>query len=335
MMMQAASYATFGKAGDVLVVGSREAPVAGAGEVLVRLATSGVNPSDVKKRAGSQPAALAGGDLVPHSDGAGTIVAVGEGVDPARIGERVWTYQAHFQRRFGTAAQYVALESRRAVRLPHNASFAVGACLGIPVMTAHRCVFADGSVAGQLVLVTGGAGRVGRYAIQFAKHAGATVIATASNAADAAECRELGAAEVVNHRESGWGKHVAAWAAAQRAAGKVDRVVDVEFGANLPEVLDCLRVGGTIATYSSTQVTEPKLPFFRMLYMDVTLRIVIVYAMPEEAKQAAIADITRDLAADRLHHRIAAEVPLAEIAHAHELIEQGRVRGCVLINLPE
>ena len=160
MMMQAASYAAFGKAGDVLLVGPREAPVAGTGEVLVRLATSGVNPSDVKKRAGSQPAALAGGDLVPHSDGAGTIVAVGEGVDPGRVGERVWTYQAHFQRRFGTAAQYVALESRRAVRLPHNASFAIGACLGIPVMTAHRCVFADGSVAGQLVLVTGGAGRV-------------------------------------------------------------------------------------------------------------------------------------------------------------------------------
>lgn len=328
--MQAASYAVFGAAHAVLRVGEHEAPVAAPGEVLVRLATSGVNPSDVKKRAGSQPAALAGGELIPHSDGAGVIVGVGAGVDAARLGERVWVYQAHFQRRFGTAAQFVALESRRAVRLPDHTPFAVGACLGIPVMTAHRCVHSDGGVAGQTVLVSGGAGRVGRYAIQWARLGGARVIATASNAEDAAECRALGAECVVNHREPGWGKQVEA-----ACGGKIDRAIEVEFGTNLPELLDCLRVGGLIVTYGSAQTPEPTMPFLRMLYQDLTVRLVIVYAMPEEAKAAAIADLTRLLESDALVHRIAARAPLAEIVRAHELVEDSRTRGCVILDLPE
>jgi NADPH:quinone reductase len=328
--MLAVSYATFGPAGEVLVLGERATPVAGPGEVLVRLATSGVNPSDVKKRAGSQPAALAGGDLIPHSDGAGVIVAVGEGVDSSRVGERVWVYQANFQRRFGTAAQFVALESRRAVPLPANTSFAVGACLGIPVMTAHRCVHSDGGVAGQTVLVSGGAGRVGRYVIQLARLAGARVIATASHAADAEECRQLGAFAVVNHREPGWGKQVAAL-----AGGQIDRAIEVEFGTNLPELLDCLPTGGLLVTYGSAQVPEPKLPFLRMLYMDLVVRFVIMYGMPEAAKAAAIAEITRLLEGDALVHRIAAQVPLTETVRAHQLVESGQIRGCVVIDLPE
>lgn len=328
--MQAVSYAAFGVAREVLMLGERDAPIAGPGEVLVRVATSGVNPSDVKKRAGSQPAALAGGDLIPHSDGAGIIIAVGEGVETTRVGERVWVYQAHFQRRFGTAAQYVAVDAQRAARLPDNTSYAVGACLGIPVMTAHRCVHADGGVAGQTVLVTGGAGRVGRYAIQWARLAGARIVATASNAADAAECRRLGATVVVNHREPGWGKQVE-----QLAGGKIDRAIEVEFGANLPELLDCLKTGGLLVTYGSAQVPEPKLPFLRMLYLDLAVRWVIVYAMPESAKAAAIADITRVLEAGSLDHLIGAQVPLAETARAHELVEAGRIRGCVIIDMPE
>ncbi len=327
--MQAAWFSKFGKAADVIVVGEHPTPVPGPGEVLVQLATSGVNPSDVKKRAGSQPALLAAGEIIPHSDGGGTIIAVGAGVEPGRLGQRVWVYQAQFQRRFGTAAEFVTLEARRAVPLPENTSFEVAACLGIPAMTAHRCVLADGPVAGQIVLVTGGAGRVGRYAIQWAKLAGATVLATASNAADSQECRELGATEVFNHREAGWGKAVDAWT----GGAKVQRVVDVEFGANLLEVLDCIRVGGVIATYSSVQVPEPKLPFLRMMYMDLSLRLVIVYSMPEAAKQQAITDITRELLAGTLQHRIAACLPLAELAEAHELIEQGQVRGCVVVTV--
>jgi NADPH:quinone reductase-like Zn-dependent oxidoreductase len=198
--MKAAWFEEFGSAADVLILGEQPEPEPGRGEVLVRLATTGVNPSDVKKRAGAFPDLLDDGLVIPHSDGAGVIEAVGTGVDASRVGERVFVYQAQYGRRLGSAAHYVALDERRAPRLPDNASFEVGACVGIPVLTAHRCVFADGPVEGQTVLVTGGAGRVGYYAIQWARWGGARVIATASNAQDEALCRAMGAQDVVNHR---------------------------------------------------------------------------------------------------------------------------------------
>lgn len=328
--MQAAWFERFGPARDVLQVGERPRPAAGPGEVLVRIRASGVNPSDVKKRAGSSPTLLEQGPVIPNSDGAGVIEQVGEGVPRSRIGERVWVYQAQHGRRFGTAAQYVAIESSRAAPLPEPAGFEVGACLGIPAMTAHRCVFADGPVEGQTVLVTGGAGRVGYYAIQMAKQAGARVIATASRPADGQACREVGADAIVNHREAGWGERVQA----ANGGRPVDRVVEVEFGGNLQEVLACIRTSGTIATYASMQVTEPKLPFYRMMFADLTVRTVLVYVMPEPAKQAAIADIARALAAGTLRHRIAHRLPLARIAEAHELVEQGGVNGGVVVDVP-
>jgi len=284
---------------------------------------------DVKKRAGSFPNLLDLGYVIPNSDGAGVIEAVGEGVDAGRIGERAWIYQAQYGRRFGTAAEYVVIDASRAPRLPDNASFEVGACMGIPAMTAHRCVFADGDVSGQTILVTGGAGRVGHYAIQWASQAGATVIASASNDKDNAACVAAGAAHVVNHRDEGFVDQILA----ANEGLPVDRIVDVEFGANLAASIAVLRIGGTIATYSSTQVTEPKLPFFEMMYKDITLRFVIVYAMPEEAKEHAIADINEALAADKLQHRIAHTLPLAEIAKGNELIEQGTIRGAVVLTI--
>jgi len=327
--MHAAWFEKFGSARDVLRLGELDKPEAGPGEVLVRMTTSGVNPSDVKKRAGSFPNLLDGGLVVPNSDGAGVIEAVGEGVDTGRVGERVWIYQAQFARRFGTAAEYVAIDARRAPILPDAASLNVGACLGIPVMTAHRCVFADGDVSGQTVLVTGGAGRVGYYAIQWATQAGATVIATASNEADNAACEAAGAHHVVNHRH----KDVIGAITAATKSEPVDRIVDVEFGANLPISIEVLRVGGTIATYSSTQISEPKLPFFQMMYKDITVRMVIVYAMPEAAKQEAVSDIDAALMANRLQHRIAHTLPLAEIVKANEIIEQGSIRGAVVLTI--
>ncbi len=327
--MKAAWFEAFGPARQVIRIGEQPVPAPGPGEVLVRLRTSGVNPSDVKKRAGSSPTLLDNGLVIPNSDGAGVIEAVGEGVAKSRVGERVWIYQAQHGRRFGTAAGYVAIDARRAAPLPEPAGFDVGACLGIPAMTAHRCVFADGPVNGQTVLVTGGAGRVGYYAIQWAKTAGARVIATASRPEDERTCRELGADAVVNHRESGWGERVKA----ANGGNPIDRVVEVEFGANLPEVLQCVRVGGTIATYSSMQAPEPKLPFYRMMFMDLTVRMVLVYVMPESAKQAAMADIGKYLAEGRLKHRIAHRVPFTELAHANELVEQGELRGCVVVDI--
>lgn len=325
--MRAAWFEEFGAASDVLKVGQLDAPEAGPGEVLVRMRTSGINPSDVKKRAGSFPDLLDNGLVIPNSDGAGIIEAVGEGVDKSRVGERVWVFQAQYARRFGTAAEYVAISSNCAPRLSKNAGFDVGACLGIPVMTAHRAVFADGDVEDQTVLVTGGAGRVGYFAVQWANHAGATVIATASNPEDAETCRNAGAHHVINHRDEGFAASVL-----EASGGKlIDRVVDVEFGANLPVSVEVLSVGGTIATYASTQIPEPKLPFFQMMYKDLTVRLIIVYAMPDSAKDHAIADISKALADGWLQHRIADTLPLDEIAKGNKIIEQGDCRGAVIL----
>lgn len=327
--MKAAWFDAFGNAQDVLTVGEKPDPVPAAGDVLVRLKTSGVNPSDVKKRAGSFPDLLDDGPVIPHSDGAGVIEAVGASVPEARIGERVWIYQAQYGRKFGTAAEYIAIDATRAIPLPDETGFDVGACLGIPAMTAHRCVFADGPVDGNLLLVTGGAGRVGHYAIQWASRAGAIVVATASNSDDEAACRAAGARHVVNHRDDDW--HQAVLDAT--GGRKIDRAIDVEFGANLPQVLEMMRSSGTIATYSSTQVAEPSLPFFRMMYLDLTVRLIIVYAMPETAKTAAIADIGQALERDELLHRVAGRYPLDDVAAAHEAVEEGKVRGSVIVDI--
>jgi NADPH:quinone reductase-like Zn-dependent oxidoreductase len=327
--MKAAWFEKFGNAAEVLQLGEREKPPVAAGEVLVKLASSGINPSDVKKRAGSSPGLLEQGWVIPHSDGAGVIEAVGEGVAASRIGQRVWVYQAQHGRRFGTAAEYVSIDQKRAAPLPEAASMEEGACLGIPAMTAHRCVFADGPVKGLTVLVTGGAGRVGHYAIQWAAQSGAQVIATASNDVDAAACREAGAIAVVNHREANWAEQVVR----ANHGKRVDRVVEVDFGANLPVVLDLLCTGGTIATYASMTQAEPKLPFYRMMFMDITIHMVLVYEMPEAAKQQAMDDIEQWLSAGRLQHRVAKVLPLENIVEAHQYIETGGVRGCVVLSI--
>jgi NADPH:quinone reductase-like Zn-dependent oxidoreductase len=224
----------------------------------------------------------------------------------------------------------VAIDANRAATLPAQAEFAVGACLGIPAMTAHRTVFADGPVSGQRVLVTGGAGRVGWYAIQWAVAAGATVITTASNAVDREACLGIGAHAVVNHREADWGKQVLE----ATGGARIDRVIDVEFGANLPQVLECVRSSGTLVSYGSVQVPEPVLPFRRMMFLDLLIRLVIVYDMPESAKQDAIRDINAALAANSLRHRIAGRFALADIAASHRLVESGTARGCVIVETP-
>ena len=327
--MRAAWYEKFGAAREVLRVGEIDTPSVAAGEVLVRLRTSAVNPSDTKKRAGSFPNLLDDGYVIPNSDGAGIIEAVGDGVAADRIGERVWVYQAQFARRFGTAAEYVALDARRAVPLPEHVDYEVGACLGIPAMTAHRCAFIDGDVAGQTIVVTGAAGRVGYYAVQWASQAGARVIATASNSADADACRLAGAAAVVDHRSATFAADILA----ANHGARVDRAIDLEFGANLATWIAVLRTSGTVATYGSTAVPAPILPFFQLMYLDMTIRFVIVYAMPEAAKQQATDDITAALVAGRLTHRVAARYPLADIATANEAIEKGTMRGAVILTI--
>ena len=327
--MKVARYNTFGSAEAVLEIAEIADPIINDEEVLVRINTSGINPSDVKKRAGAFPDLLDNGFVVPHSDGAGIIVDVGADVSKDRIGQRVWIYQAQYERNFGTAAELISIDARRAVPLPEKASFEVGACLGIPAMTAHRCVYADGSVSGKWVLVTGGAGRVGYYAIQWAKLSGAKVVTTASNDQDKKMCMELGADAVVNHCDNKWSSD----ALAATSGEKFDRVIDVEFGVNLSETLNMVKTGATIMTYSSTQNSTPELPFLKMMYMDLTIRFVIVYAMPEEAKSKAVRDINNAIVNAELQHRITHTYPLNEVVKGHQSIETGRVRGCVLLNV--
>ncbi|MFC3631546.1 NADPH:quinone reductase [Paracoccus angustae] len=327
--MKAVQYSAFGAAKDVVEVVELAKPEPAHGEVLVRVYASGVNPSDTKKRAGAFPDLLRDGPVVPNSDGAGVIEAVGNGVSVARIGQRVWIYQAQYERRLGTAAQYVAIDARRAVPLPQNVTFEVGASLGIPAMTAHRCVYADGPVGGKLLLVTGGAGRVGHYAVQWAKLGGATVIATASSDTTRADCFAAGADIVVNHHDADWDQQILEWTQGR----KVDRVIDTEFGANLSKVLEVIRIGGAIATYSSMVVPEPTLPFKRMMFMDLTLRMVIVYAMPEAAKAEAIEALDRALARGDLIHRITARFPLEKLAEASDLVDAGGICGSVILEV--
>lgn len=325
--MKAIWYTRSGPAGEVLVCGERETPQPGPGEVLVRLHASSVNPSDVKKRAGAQPAGFENGYVIPHSDGAGIIEAVGEGVAD-RTGERVWVYQAQYGRNCGTCAEYVAVPSRLAVTLPSRVDFRTGACIGIPVMTAHRCVYNAGDPAGKTILVTGAAGRVGYYAVQWARLGGATVIATAGTDANCRTALEAGADEALNYRDEDLVGRIGKIAG---PAG-IDHIVDVEFGVNAAVSAAVLGNCGTVSTYSSSLAPEPVMPFYAMMFKNVTVNTVLVYNMPREAKDRAIADITRALEQAALRHRIAEAWDMADAARAHESIEAGGRAGCVVMD---
>ena len=331
--MRAAWFETKGSARDVLTVGDMAQPEPGAGEVLVRVGASGINPSDTKGRGGARGnIAMPFPRIIPHQDGAGIIEAVGDGVPASRIGERVWVYEAQLGRPFGTAANYVTVPAHKAVALLDSVSFAEGACLGVPALTAHRCVFADGPVEGKTVLVTGGAGAVGFYAVQFAKHGGARVIATVSNETQAEAARRAGADAVIKRRSEDVVQCAAKFAGAANERS-IDRIVEVAFGANLDASLRMLKPGGVIAAYSSDEVTEPVLPFWPLTLLDATVRFVLVYAMSGEAHQAGVDDITAATQGGWLKHNIAKTLPLESIAEAHELVEAGGTGGKVVLEL--
>jgi NADPH2:quinone reductase len=327
--MKAVTINKFGPADEVIAIIDVEKPVAGAGEVLVKVHTSSPNPSDTNKRNGSFPNLLDNGHVIPHSDGAGVIEAVGEGVDASLVGQRVWMFNAQYGRLLGTCAEYVALGEEYVVPLPDNVSFAQGACLGIPVMTAHRCVYADGDVSGKTIVISGGAGRVGNYAIQFAKSSGAKVIATIVSEESRAACLEAGADAVINGRDEDAAEQILA----ANGGDRVDRIIEVQFGANLPLNLKIIALNGVISTYNSTIEREPVLPFFQMMYQCPTVHFVIVYAMPLEARLHAIKDITESLEKNKLDLRIGQEFAMEDCAAAHKVIEEGKVRGTVVVNI--
>ncbi|MEE9274979.1 MAG: NADPH:quinone reductase [bacterium] len=326
--MRAGWYEKYGPAREVIQVGELDTPEAGPGEVRVRLHASGANPTDVKSRMGSRgpwkhPL------IVPHSDGAGVIDQTGEGVDAARAGERVWVYNGQWERPMGTAAEYITLPAAQAVRLPAGVDFAQGACLAIPAMTAHRCLFSDGPIAGQTVLVTGGAGAVGHYAVQLAKWRGARVFATVSTGEKGERAREAGADLIVYYRS----EDVAAKVLDLTCGAGVDRIVDVDFGENVQTNKEILKNNGTIAAYASSRAPEPALPFYAYMRFNANVRLCFVYTIPDEAKRSACEDIVRACEEGALTHLIGERFPLDRLAEAHEAIESDARVGNVVVDI--
>lgn len=322
--MRAAFYERTGPARDVLTLGDLPTPEPGPGEVRVRIAWSGVNPSDVKSRRGLVNNKLPFPRIVPHSDGAGEIDAVGTGVDTARIGERVWIWNGAWQRPFGTAAEWIVVPSAQAVRLPDAVDLDAGACLGIPALTAWHAVMMDGGVAGKDVLIAGGAGAVGHYAIQFAKLAGAKSIATTvSSAAKAALARTAGAGVVIDYKT----EDVAA-----RLANGIDRVIEVDLAANIALDVQVVRAEGDIVVYGSGQRDIP-VPFGPSIMKNIRYRFFIVYNLRPTDRARAVAELTAILESGQLQHNIAARVPLDRIVVAHELVESGGALGNVVVEV--
>lgn len=329
--MRAITYDRFGTAGEVLTLEDLPVPRPAVGEVLVRLHTSGVNPSDVKARAGARPgiAKPPFPKIIPHSDGAGVIEAVGAGVDPARVGKRIWIWNGQWRRAFGTAAEYIALPSSQAVGLPDSVSFAKGAVLGIPGLTAVHSVLGGGPVDGATVLVAGGAGTVGRLAVQVAKASGALVLATARGAEGLAAAKSAGADHVFDYT----GENLAEEILKSTGGGLVDRIVEVEFGDNMATNAQVIAEHGTIAAYGSAKNMTPEIPFYPLLFKAVTIDIVLVYLLSESQRAAAIGNLAALLDRNALDIRISQALDLTECAKAHDIVADGTRAGSIILTI--
>ncbi|PRY24261.1 NADPH2:quinone reductase [Aliiruegeria haliotis] len=325
--MKAVWYEEFGDADAVLTVGKMPDPAPGPGEVLVRVHASAINPSDVKLRAGARPgAAMEFPRIIPHSDGAGVIVAAGEGVDRNRLGQRVWIWNGQWQRPFGTAAELIALPQAQAVPLPDAATFAAGACMGIPAITAWTAVLGDGPVDGQTILVTGGAGTVGRYAVQMARLAGARVITTVSSKTKAEHST---AEEWINYRDA----NVVDAVMEMTGGAGVDRVVEVDFGANQDDSLAVLKSRGTIAAYASARVMTPVLQFYPMMFKNLTLRAFVVYLLDDAMRARGNAQLAAWLESGDLSHAVVDAGTLSDVPAGHDLVAAGQKLGTVVVSV--
>ena len=324
--MRAAWWERNGPAAEVLVLGDMPTPSPGPGEVLVRVMASGVNPSDVKFRAARPPAFER---IIPHSDGAGVIEAVGEGVAPSRIGQRVWLWNGAWKRAFGTAAEYFCAPAGQAVELPENTDFAAGACFGIPALTALHAALTDGGVAGQSVLVQGGAGAVGHYAIQFARLLGARqVLATVSGPEKAAHAMAAGADATINYRS----EDVVACVQALTGGRGVERVIEMELAGNAAALPGMLAPGGFVAVYGSNK-PEASLAFFPNIMLGIGYRFFIVYELNEADRARAVGALNAWARAGLLQHAVAARLPLDDIVAAHQAVEQGSAMGNVVVEI--
>jgi len=325
--MKAVWYERNGDA-DLLEYGGMPDPEPGPGEVRIRIISSGVNPSDWKRRQGLT-SRMEFPRVIPNQDGAGVIDAVGPGVPQSRIGERVWLFESQFGRPFGTGAEYTVQPAGHAVLLPENTNFEMGAGLGVPAMTAHRCVFADGPVAGKTVLVTGGAGAVGHYAVQLAKLGGATVISTVSSPEKGQIARAAGADQIINYREGDTAVRIFEATGGQG----VDHIVEVDMAANFAVSQQVLRSSGVLAVYSAGSGQGPSVPL-NFKSTNVTVRMVLVYDMPETAKTAAINDITTWLEHGRLTGFEGPHFPLEQLKDAHLAVEGGAI-GKVIVDVSQ
>ena len=324
--MRAAYYEHNGAAHEVLRVGDIPTPQSGPGEVRVKLATSGVNPSDVKARQGSRK--IAWPQLIPQSDGAGVIDQAGDGVPTSRIGERVWVWNGQWKRPFGTAAEYIVLPAIQAVKLPDKVGFDVGACLGIPAMTATHAVVLAEIGKGSTVLVTGGAGAVGQYVIQFAKAAGATVIATVSSPDKATLAREVGADHTVDYKS----EDVPARVMAITNNKPIDAIIDMDIASNAKYVAAVLKPKGNVIIYGTSN-PQATIPAGFGIPNATRYQFFIVYELDAGERQRAIAAITEALERGTLKHRIAKQTfPLRDIVAAHEAVENVSV-GNVIVTI--
>jgi NADPH:quinone reductase len=324
--MRAAWYEKQGPARDVLVVGEMPEPRPAAGEVRIQIAASGINPGDIKKRQDSFGYGMQYPRVIPHSDGAGQVDQVGEGVSSEWIGRRVWCYGAQSYRPFGTAAEFTVVRLDHIAPLPENVSPGQGACLGIPGITAHRAVHVGGEVDGRTVLVQGAGGAVGMCAVALARHAGARVIGTVRSSAEQPAARTAGAHEVVLN-DQGLVERLNAL-----APDGVDHIVEVAFGANIDADVEILKMGGSIGAYATDNAT-PKIPFWLMVFKNLRVFFLGSDDFPAEAKVAATRDLNDALQAGWPGFEIGERIPLAEIARAHELVEHPVQRGRVVVTV--
>ncbi len=326
--MRAAWYSEYGSASDVFKFDDIPDPIAGDGEVVVKVYSSGLNPTDWKSRMGSRGPFMY--DLiVPHHDGSGVIIEVGPGVERSRIGERVWLYAGQWQRPMGTAAEFIAVPGSQAASLSDGLTFDEGACLGVPALTAHRCLFADGSISGQTILVTGGAGAVGHYAIQLAKWAGARVITTVSSTNKSDRAKNAGADHTINYRSD---NVIEAIQDLTYGEG-VDRIVEVDFGGNLTVSQQILKIGGVISPYASTTDRRPAIEYQAFSQRNISFRFVTVFRVSQEDTANAVVDINQAIADEALWHPIAQRFRLSDIATAHDTQEANIVMGNIIVEV--
>ena len=311
---------------EVLQFGETSAPRLKASEVLVKVCASGVNPSDVKTRAGAR-GEMSFTRQIPHSDGSGIIEATGKNIDKSRIGERVWLWNAAIGRSFGTCAQYIALPAKQAVSLDSKTSFTAGACFGVPLMTAVYGTCIGEKIKGQTILITGGAGAVGFYAIQAAKFFGAKVITTVSGEAKKAHAAHANPDNIINYKT----EDVAARVMEITGGAGVDRIMEVEFGGNIETSLKVIKQGGTIAAYGSTASPTPSLPFYPLMFKNISLKTFLIYSIGNIARKKTIAAIQK--MEPHLVHAVAGTRPLSETAEAHQLVESGKVIGNIVVEI--